>query len=50
MGVGDSENHRGSICSDKPRALQEDGRKKKKTCSSFKEKSYKPESGEEGAP
>lgn len=30
MGVGDSENHRGSICSDKPRALQEDGRKKKK--------------------
>lgn len=50
MGVGDSENHRGSICSDKPRALQEDGRKNKKNYSSFKEKSYKPESREEGAP
>lgn len=50
MGVGDGENHRESICSDKPRALQEDGRKNKKSCSSFKEKTSKPKSGEEGAP
>lgn len=52
MGVEDSENHRGASARIYHVCCRKMGRKKKKkkNCSSFKENSYKPESGDEGAP